>query len=212
MDEAYLSVDCSSSVIDHIKIACNHNAGIALAYFFFDFNDEAKQNTDNMLSSCITQLCSRRPDTPSSVEALKEYKAKAQRPETKELESMLAATVEGFSQVYLVIDALDECPLSKGERGKLLQVLLQLQQRSLSTIHVLCTSRRERDIEAALGALIPSPTKSIINLHNCEDGVSRDIESFVNLRLTSSSSPCRSWPPALKEKVRLALNDKADDM
>lgn len=61
-----------------------------------------------MLCSLIRQICCRRPNTPPSVEALKGYKEQGHRPDRTTLEQILVDTIHGFSQIFIVLDALDE--------------------------------------------------------------------------------------------------------
>src|SRR5277367_6572381 len=115
-----LIFSCSSSVIKHLRDSHDSNPQAAIGFFYFSFNDVEKQNTVGMLGSLIKQLCCRRPNTPQPLRDLGLYKEQGQRPDMKTLVNTLAATICGFSDVFLVIDALDECPFESGERKKLL--------------------------------------------------------------------------------------------
>lgn len=52
--------------------------------------------------------------------------------------------------VYLIFDALEECP----DRHELLKLLELIHDWGIDTLHVLVTSRTERDIEKGLTRLV----------------------------------------------------------
>ncbi|KAK4031769.1 hypothetical protein C8A01DRAFT_41783 [Parachaetomium inaequale] len=101
-----------------------------------------------MLASLAKQLCARRPVLPQLMESLYEYKERGERPDAKTLEAALMAAMGGFSTVHIVIDAMDECPVLKGERRRLLDTICRTATAAPATLHMLCTSRKEADIGA----------------------------------------------------------------
>jgi hypothetical protein len=72
-----------------------------------------------------------------------QYKSKNIRPSEEEFSRMLQSLVTGFSHVYVVIDALDEC--NPKTRSKFIEKL----QESPANVHLLCTSRHLGDIQEA---------------------------------------------------------------
>ncbi|KAL7960365.1 hypothetical protein V8C34DRAFT_276955 [Trichoderma compactum] len=201
----------SSVVIKHLQDQHATDPSTALAYFFFSFSDVEKQKVNNMLSSLIKQLCSRRPDTPPPIQSLNEYIEKGQRPDTQTLEAMLAAVARGFSAVHIVIDALDECPTLQGERKKLLGSLRRIITAAPANFHVLCTSRKEADIDAIMSLLLSPPSNTAaIDLTVRRDVLDRDIGVFIDLTLASEEYS--SWPEIIKRKARESLIEKADGM
>jgi hypothetical protein len=198
----------SSSVIDHLETSYGSDPHIAVAYFYFSFRSEDKQNTENMLKSLIVQLCGGRPDTPQPLSDLQSYRDKHLQPSLEKLEKTLQACVQDFNSVYLVFDALDECPRTTGEREKLLKLLGRVQKWSFENLHVLYTSRPEPDITAELLRL--EPTTSVIDLEMQREEMRGDIRIFIDK--TMESSNFSFWPPETKNYVKAALVDKADGM
>jgi hypothetical protein len=182
----------------------------ALGYFYFSFSDAEKQNTTVMLGSLIKQLCCRRPNTPQSVQDLGQYKEKGQHPDMKTLEDTLVATIHGFSDVYVVIDALDECPYENGERKKLLASICRIYEKTTENLHLLCTSRREVDIETVMTPLLAISTNTTIDLLIYKHAVDRDIGFYIDK--TFESSDFVDWTKAVKEDARAILIQKADGM
>lgn len=164
-----------------------------------------------MLASLAKQLCSRRPDTPQVIKSLGEYKEKGQRPDTKALGATLTTVARGFSTVYIVIDALDECPSQEGERKRLLNSLRQIMAAAPANLHVFCTSRKEADIELAMSNLLPPPIKvAIIDLTVRRNVLDHDIGLFIDSTLASDEY-C-SWPETIRAEARKSLIEKADGM
>lgn len=163
-----------------------------------------------MLGSLIKQLCCRRPDTPQPLRDLGRYKEQGQRPDMKTLVDTLAATVHGFSDVFLVVDALDECPFESGERKKLLDCLRRIHMAKSDNLHLLCTSRRESDIAAVLNPLLSSSSKIAIDLSTCKAAVDHDIGLYINQTLATSDYD--SWPESVRVEARETLIKNADGM
>lgn len=201
----------SSSVIQHLERLHDSNPYTALAYFYFSFSDTAKQNTENMLRSLIVQLCGGRPDTPKSLLDLHTYEERNLQPGIEKLREVLQASMHDFEHVYLIVDALDECPLDNGEREKLLKVLRHLRTWSLANLHVLYTSRPEPDIKISLEPMFSEPESSMIDLGERQEEITKDIGTYIDDKLISSSD-FKSWPPDVKRDVKKALTAKADGM
>jgi hypothetical protein len=162
--------------------------------------------------SLIKQLYCCQPNTPEAVEALRKYRENGQNPEPDNLRDALIATIRGFSSVYIVLDALDEYSLEVSERKKLLDFIRQLQSSGLTNLHVLCTSRREVDIEKAFKNLFSAsmPANVDIDLLTYRYKVDHDIGLHIDKTLASETYD--EWPEVLKKEVREALVEKADGM
>ena len=79
--------------------------------------------------------------------------------------------------VYLVMDALDECPNDSGvqsPRGKVLSIVKALVELGLPNLRLCITSRREHDIRVIVE---PSATQQI-SLHD-ESGQNQDVNTYV---------------------------------
>lgn len=201
----------SSSVIHHLETLYCADPYTAVAYFFFSFSDSEKQNTENMLRSLIVQLCGRRPDTPKPLLDLHRFRDINHQPDLESLEAALGACAQDFNNVYLVVDALDECPFANDEREMLLNVLGRIVGSALSNLHVFCTSRPEPDIKAKLAPLFSRPRTKIIDLLKRREEVDQDIITYIDQKIEQSSK-FRSWPLKIKEEVKVTLTEKADGM
>jgi len=193
-----------------LKERNDSNPEAALAFFYFSFTDAKTQNAIEMLCSLIKQICCRRPDTPQSIQSLVEYKEKGQFPDRKTLENTLVATIRGFSRVFVVLDALDECPFENGEREKLLESVCRVHNQASQNLRLLCTSRRETDIAAVLKPMLSTHLKLDIDLSAHKKAIDHDIGLHIDN--TFGVEPFRSWPDEIKSEARAALIEKADGM
>ncbi|KAH9958154.1 hypothetical protein BC827DRAFT_1156957 [Russula dissimulans] len=105
----------SSAIIQGIRTISSAGSG-HLAFFFFDFKDTGKQDARALLSSLIVQLSNQ---SDSFYDILlgfhSAHQGGTQQPSvgalTQCLEEML--TVPGEVPIYLIVDALDECPQAR---------------------------------------------------------------------------------------------------
>ena len=109
-------------------------------------------------------------------------------------------------QTYVIMDALDECPDKYNDRQRLLQHLAKLMSSQFQNLHIIVTSRRERDIEDVLQILANA---SPICVSSSE--VDKDVRIYVRAQL-SQDKRMQSWPPDVKNQVEETLSTKANGM
>jgi len=204
-----LSTASSAIIKDIHRISESGSAHVA--YFFFDFKDAGKQDARAFLSSVLVQLSSQ---SVSLCNILLELYSAHQRGSRQPSESALIQCLEKMLQVpkvplYLIVDALDECPDTSGMRSsrerilELVEKLIELHSPNLS----LCiTSRPEVDIRNVLEPLTPTFTR--ISLHD-EDGQKNAIADYISSVVYSDKKIMR-WPELDKELVTKTLSDRAD--
>jgi hypothetical protein len=144
------------------------------------------------------------------MESLHEYTERGERPDAKTLETILMAAMSGFSDVYIVIDALDECPVLKYERRRLLDTIRRIATAAPDNLHLFCTSRKETDIDAVLSPLLSPPERNSIDLTVARDDIDADIGLYIDSMLGSPDFD--SWPDDVKMEVREVLVERADGM
>jgi hypothetical protein len=107
-------ISISSGVIEQVRTLCD--AGLAsMGYFYFDFRDEDKTNHRNLLLSLLLQLSAQSEICCDILLRLHTShkggrKTSSDGALTKCLKRMLSFTSQ--LPIYLVMDALDECPNS----------------------------------------------------------------------------------------------------
>jgi hypothetical protein len=194
---------CSSTIVQDVILHCKSDQAVAVAYFYFDFNDSEKQRYENLIRSLIVQLSTQSEKTPESLDALfVRSQDGQQQPKMDALTLTLQHILGGFQQAFIILDALDEC---KGkEREELLGLLKNLIDWKVEGLHVLATSRRERDIEETLA---PLATDQI-----CIQSALVNADIHVHICERLQNDPKLKWPKNVQEEIEKTLMDGAHGM
>ena len=201
----------SSGIIEDIMT--QREAGLAtMAHFYCDFRDEDKKNCRKLRLSVISQLCAQ-PDPCCDLLAhiYSAHDDGTRKPGdhtlTKCLTQMLSLPDRG--PVYLIIDALDECPNNSGmptAREEVLDLVADLVNLRLPNLHICVTSRPEIDIQTTLEPL----TSLRVSLHN-QTGQKKDIVDYVTC-VISSDGKMRRWREEDRKLAIETLSERADGM
>jgi hypothetical protein len=183
-----------------------------MGYYYFDFKDVAKQGIRGLLTSLLSQLSARSdPCYQILSELYSENNAGSQQPEnhvlTDCLREMLRLPLR--PAIYIVVDALDECPNTSGfptAREEVLDFLEDLVGLSTPNLRICVTSRPEIDIRTVLEPL----TSLQMSLHD-ESGQKQDILDYIRT-VVHSDRRMRRWRPEDRQVVIDALSAKADGM
>jgi hypothetical protein len=118
-------------------------------------------------------------------------------------------TIMGPVPIYLIVDALDECPNDSGipsSREKVLKLVKELVGFHHPNLHMCITSRPEFDIRTALGPLATQQ----VSLHD-ESGQKQDINDYVT-SVVHSDERMKRWRDYDKTMVIGKLTERADGM
>jgi hypothetical protein len=135
----------------------------------------------------------------------------SQHPGAKELTECLKDMLNypGQAPIYIIVDALDECPNSYGTpspRDNVIGLIEGLVSLHLPNLHICVTSRPESNIQAVLNHF----TTRSISLHD-ERGQRQDILEYVK-SVVNSDRGMQKWRPEDKELVMETLLRKASGM
>ena len=190
-------------------------AGLArIAYFYFDFRDLDKQHIRNLLPSLLIQLSAQSDpcrDILSRLYLIHDNGEKQPRvgAMTQCLHEML--TIPDQRPIYIILDALDECPNSSGipsPREQVLMLVKDLVNLRLPHLHICVTSRPEFDIRATLRPL----ALHSVSLHD-ESGQKKDITDYVtSVVYSDSETMMKRWREEDKKIVVESLTERADGM
>jgi hypothetical protein len=183
-----------------------------MAYFYCDFRDKDKQNCRGLLLSIISQLC-----TQSSLcyDILSRfylaYDNGTRQPSDDALMRCLneMLSLPSQSPVYLIVDALDECPNNFGlptPREEMLDFIKGLVGLRLPNLHLCLTSRPEIDIQTSLEPLKPLA----VSLHN-RSGQKKDILDYVT-SVVYSDKMMQRWREEDRSLVVTTISERADGM
>lgn len=186
-------------------------AGLAsLAFFYCDFKDDQKKDLRPLLSSMLIQLCDQ-SDAYCDVlsELYSAHHRGSQDPSDNALAQCLKLmlTLPGQAPVYIVIDALDECPNTTGmesPRDKVIGLMEDLVDLRVPSLRICITSRPEPDIHLVLDSL----TFRFISLHD-EVGQMKDIADYIKF-VFDTDSKMRKWKPADKKLAIEQLTEKVE--
>ncbi|KAJ4321942.1 hypothetical protein N0V94_002654 [Neodidymelliopsis sp. IMI 364377] len=193
----------SSTIIETLLQHCHDDINMVTVYFYFDFNDPQKQNPELLLHSLFYQLLQHSLIMPKGVDALFSSCGNGQRqPSMHALLEVMLQVIQQFTHVYIVLDALDECT----QRSELMDVLATIAKWELQNLHLLMTSRRERDIESSLGDYLGEDDAICLQ----SDVVDKDIQQYVQQRLSSDKS-LEKWKKdeSVREEIEATLMREA---
>lgn len=143
-----------------------------------------------MLRSIIQQLSRQHIGIhPALVEI---YGNGHQKPSVASLQIALQQLIEGFEQTYIVIDGLDECI----DREDLMTWIGDLLQRNTSKLHVLFSSRQERDIEERFKNI-----EHLIRVPLVGKAVDADIQKHLDAILAKLTK----WDAPIRNRVKDVL-------
>jgi hypothetical protein len=201
----------SSTIIKDIDAM--RKAGLAsLAFFYCDFREDKKKGLRGLLSSLLIQLCYQSDTYCATLfKFYTEYAEGLRHPGDDALGNCLKnlLNLPGLAPVYLIIDALDECPNTDAvpsPRNEVLSFIEELIESQIPNLRICVTSRRENDIKRFLDPLIFRS----VSLHD-ESGQRRDIEEYIE-SVINTYPKNRTWKEEDKRLVINVLTEKADGM
>ena len=201
----------SSAIIEDIRIL--QKSGLAsLAFFYCDFREDQKKDQRGLISSLLVQLCEQ-SDAYSSI--LSDFHVAHGRGSQHASDSELVGclkdmlNLKGQSTVHIIIDALDECPITTGlpsPRDKVLELVEELVILQIPNLQICVTSRPEADIVTVLE---PLAFRSV-SLHS-ESGQVQDIAEYVR-SVIHTNRDMRRWKATDKQLAIDELTKRADGM
>ena len=183
---------------------CETNRSSAFAYFFFDGKGGQKgsQTVESLIRSLIRQFSTAYGGVPAVLTKLYHscHDGGAQ-PSVESLQATLLLILEAFNDVYIVLDALDEC----AERKDVLKWIKQTTCWRRSKLHLMATSRPEEDIAKHLRLLDPD------HVYIKQDLVSRDVERYIDSTIDGEDS-FEQWGDEIKANIKNTVLKSAGGM
>ena len=184
---------------------------VSLAMFYYDFRENEKRDLRGLLTSVLVQLCNQSDSYYATLSTLySTHNHGTRSPSNDELIRCLKELLNlpGQAPVYLVVDALDECPKTSlpSRRDQVLGLLEDLVDSRLQNLRICVTSRPETDIKSVLEPL----TFRSVSLHD-ESGQKEDIEKYIK-SIVNTDRGTRRWTPVHKQLVIDVLTERADGM
>jgi hypothetical protein len=191
-----------STAIDDIRLASEQDADTAFAFFYFSFSDERKQSDSDLLRSLVAQLGWREPGLSMLRQAYGD--AKRSVPGLDELEKILLASIRSCSIVYILIDALDECPEEHQIRQGVTTRIERL-SKDAPNLRILATSRELDRMRESMEVLTAEP------LGVTTRAVNDDIRVYL------AKETARDWSlsklsPDMRTLIESTIASQADGM
>lgn len=194
-----------SLVIDTISAhyALDERAG--LAFIYYKHQNREGQKFKDIVPALVKQLYRKKQVLPKELRDLyRNYSRQDQFPSQAKLQAQLEEVADSFEQVYIVIDALDEC----SDQDMVLPLIAALVQSCSTKIKICITSRREQYILHSF-AKLKCPTLEIE-----AKKVDLDIAIFVDSEIDRRSVDYEYGviDLALKAKIKMALVTQSNGM
>jgi len=201
----------SSAIIQDINTM--KKAGlVSLAYYYCDFRDDKKKDLRGLVSSLLVQLCHQ---SDTYCDMVSKFYSKHTNGSRCPNDAALVLCLEGIlklpgqTPVYLIVDALDECPTTSDmspARAKVLTFVRQLTTSKYPNLRICVTSRLEPNLNDVLKLL----SFRFISLHD-ESGQREDIASYIK-SVVHTDPKMQAWRAGDKELVIDVLTHNVDGM
>lgn len=177
--------------------------GIGLAFIYCNHKENQLQRKEYFLGAIVRQIVERRKVIPQEVRTLfGKHRGKSTWPTCTEYLNLLHCLAKECSEVYIIIDALDEC-IDKD--GRLIwSDLITTLKGSVTNMRLLYTSRHIDDTAGTLSG------STRIDIHASE----ADIRTYVQGQLQSKPvllQFCQE-DPTLQNNILQEVVSKADGM
>ena len=164
---------------------------LAVAYFYFDVNDATKMTVQGLLCSMVLGLTASLGKWSYLDQVYDKCQKGCQMPGKADLMEALRGLLNEFPQVYVVMDALDECL----EFEKLYASIQTIIGWQTPGCHLLVTSRTEK--------YAVNEVQAVIEINLSSDVVMYDIASYVSKVMESSR--LKNLRKDVQEKVKYEL-------
>ncbi|KAI9838025.1 MAG: hypothetical protein M1819_006179 [Sarea resinae] len=190
-----------SIVIEEMDLRRQRQPKFLLAYFYFKFSDKERQTAEHLLRSLLVQLSVQSQALREVLlRQFSQYDGQRQ-PNINVLATMFQSMLLRASlDIYIVIDALDECI----EVEQLLQIIEQVVSWKIRKLHFLVTSQPKPDIQDSLHPLVTDQM-------DLQGAVVDDIKICVHERLKSDPK-LKKLPQNIKNDIETTLCSNANGM
>jgi Cdc6-like AAA superfamily ATPase len=192
----------SSIVVDHLSAKFGNDAGVGIAYIYCNYQPQQEQRPADLLLSLLKQLAQEQLAMPTDVKNFYEHhRAKGTQPSFNEIVRVLHSTIQLYSKVFIIIDALDEYYASNNEGlNRLLSGVFGLQDQV--QLNLFATSRFVLEITSQFDGCI------LKEIRAQDDDVLRYINGRIHELLRSQISKY----PQVQDIVRREIGKAVDGM
>jgi hypothetical protein len=192
-----------STVVEHIRSEiARHSNSETVVFIYFNYTFGNSQSFRNLVGGLIRQLVEQRRLASGTIKSsFQEHSTNSIPVTDREIKSLMSSEIMEFDRIYVILDALDECP----EKGDLRFHLLNAIRSLPVDIKLLVTSRK-----------IPSIKKDMIGGRILEiRAAESDLRCYVKGRIDSDRNLMATHVKGNKEyedRVMEAILRKAKEM
>lgn len=187
----------ASIAVDYLKTTFK-DEDVAVLFVFCNHADQGNQKSIDLVASVLAQLVQARGVTDEVRTLYQRHQTRATRPGLREISDLLQSVIQASTKVFIVIDALDECPETTRETfvGEI--------QRLRDTAHLLVTSRQISFIARGF------PNAIQLEIHASDS----DLEIYIRSKTQQDPRLARhlEQDPSLQEVVVATIIDNARGM
>ncbi|KAK8186898.1 ankyrin repeat-containing domain protein [Phyllosticta capitalensis] len=179
-------------------------------YYYFDFAESKQQSLEGVIRHFIYHLYKEGKDAQKHLETLYLAHRRTESPSIESLNATFRSILQQTEEIWIVLDALDEFETRQGySEVRLLPWMDQLLKSTKTKVHLLVTSRPEKDIQS----FYKSHARSQDIIHIQSDLVSNDISTYVKDRVRNHDG-LKKWScrPKIQDDIEAALLQQADGM
>ncbi|KAJ7154153.1 hypothetical protein C8R46DRAFT_1118835 [Mycena filopes] len=181
-------------LVNHLRT--NPERGVAVIYLHH--KEIEAQSPPSLLAGVWRQLIFKRPIPSTVCQLYNDHREQCTRPTLDETYSLLSCTVAEFSEVFIVVDALDEYP--EDQRDVLLHCLTTLG----ANVHLLFTCRPHINVDH----IISPDDLETLEIRANEDDIRRYIDAQIarSWRLSRHIKSC----PELRVEIQRRIAARSD--
>lgn len=169
----------------------------AIAYFYFDYQDQEVQTPAFVLASLLRQLAARRkPFAQALLDFYNRHKEDHARSLKSELCEALRVVCKTYNTCFIIIDALDECK-HQGYRREIVQVLKSLP--TAKTMIFVMSRPHTPDIKDYF--------KDALRIH--VEASEADVKHYCSRMIEDSASATELMGNSLRQQVLNSIASKA---
>ncbi|KAJ7706833.1 hypothetical protein B0H17DRAFT_877064, partial [Mycena rosella] len=189
----------ASIVVDHLREALDSQS-IAVAVIYINHQETEAQTFSNLLAGLWRQLVVRKPISSAVSELYEKHREQRTRPSLAEVDFILCSTLSEHSNVFIVVDAIDEYP--EQQRHILLRHLSSLTP--AWTVNLMLTSRPHLNIKHVVENF------DTLEIRATEDDIRRHVEAET-LKSSRLSRHIENRPD-LRKEIETIIVRRSDGM
>ncbi|KAK0639751.1 ankyrin repeat-containing domain protein [Cercophora newfieldiana] len=188
----------TSIVVDHLSDRFEDEMNVAIAYIYLDFRRQHEQEPASLLAALLRQLARRCSDFVTIMSRLFEKHDSGKTPlSCEEISQSLRTVSKACSRTFVIVDGLDECDDSRGQRSKFLREIFDCQAACGTNLFV--TSRFIPEITSRFSQF---PWVEVYARRN-------DVENYVGAHLDNLRSVVRS-NIQLQNEIKTTIAEAVD--